>query len=339
MVYYSKGIRRDQESPEKKHRLPKKKRDAMQNFLTLFTRLMPLWVVLLGTAGFLHPPLLLPLLPWLKWFFALTMIGVGVLLDIRAFVPIIKKPHLILIGSATQFTVMPLLGFIVAWALRLPDDVAFGFVLVGAVPGAMASNVITFIAGADVAYSISITTFSTLLSPLVSPLITQLLAGRWLPVEFWPMCRNILLIVILPLFIGMLLRMVFKRHILKFRLWFPALSTVAIAVICAGIVANNKELLIKLSFLLITGVVIHNALGFLGGWGSGHIFRLNEKQKKTLCIEVGMQNAGLGAVLAAQLYSDQPGTALPCALFASWCVVTASGLAAFWKSRSRETAA
>jgi BASS family bile acid:Na+ symporter len=291
-------------------------------------------VVLLGILGFHRPGLLTPVGPYLPWFFMGTMVGVGALLDFAEFVPVLRRPHVVLLGTATQFTVMPLLGYAIARALNLPPALAFGFVLVGSVPGAMASNVIAYLAGADVAYSIAITTTSTFLAPILSPAATWLLAGQWLEIEFWTMARMIAELVVGPLLAGMLLRRLLRAHVAPLRLVCPALSTVCIALICAAVVAGNRDLLRELSGVLAAGVVLHNAAGFAGGWGAARLFALPERRRRTLCLEVGMQNAGLGAVVATRMFDTGTGTALPCALFASWCVVTASALAAYWRARS-----
>ena len=308
----------------------------MARVLSLFSHLMPLWVVLLGMVGYLHPALLTPLLPIVPWFFMVTMVGVGALLDVREFLPVLKQPQVVLLGTATQFTVMPLAGYVIARVFRLPPDLAFGFVLVGAVPGAMASNVITYLAGADVAYSISITAVSTALAPLLTPTATYVFAHQWLSVDFFTMMLTVAKLVVGPLAAGMALRGALARYVGVLRAACPAFSTVCIALICAVFVAKNRERLAAFSGVLAAGVILHNALGFAGGWGSGFVFRLSPRRRRTLSIEVGMQNAGLGATVAAGLVSAgaaAPGIALPSALFASWCVVTASALAVFWRLR------
>jgi len=297
--------------------------------LELFSRLMPLWVVLLGAAGYVHPPLLTPVGPYLPWLFMGTMVGVGALLDPEDFNPVLKRPHLVAAGTATQFAVMPLSGYVVARLLHFPPELAFGFVLVGSVPGAMASNVISYLAGADVAYSIALTTTSTFLSPILSPAATYLLARQWIEIDFLAMLAVILKLVVGPLVLGMLLRRMLRGHVRALAMICPAFSTLCIALICAFVVAANQEKLASLSLALCAGVVLHNAVGLAAGWGAGGLLSFPRRRRRTLAIEVGMQNAGLGALLATELYT--PLTALPSALFASWCVVTASALAAWWR--------
>jgi len=162
-------------------------------FFGWFTRLMPVWVVLAGVIGFFNPEIYYPLKPYTNWAFSLTMLGIGAVLNFEDFLPIFKKPHLVLLGTLTQFGVMP------------------------AVPGAMASNVISYVAKADVAYSISLTTTSTLLSPVLTPLFVYIFVHRIVKVPFLSMVLSILQMVIIPLFLGAILKHFFKKSVEKIK--------------------------------------------------------------------------------------------------------------------------
>lgn len=308
---------------------------VVKRITAVITRLLPVWVVLAGAAGYAHPPALTWLNGRIEWLFAATMLGIGAVLTPRDFSPIIRKPHLALLGTLAQFSVMPLLGFMIGRALRLPPELALGFILVGAVPGAMASNVISYLARADVPYSIALTTCSTLLAPLATPALTYLFARTYVPIPFWPMFFNIMQIVIAPLLLGLVLRHKFSRNVERIACVFPVVSSVAIALICGLVVALNKGRLAQVTWLVMAGVVLHNALGLTGGYMAGSLYRLDAARRRTLAIEVGMQNAGLGAVLALKHFTAE--TALPNALFATWCVVTAAALAEIWSRRSMPT--
>lgn len=304
---------------------------GMKRMGEMITRLLPVWVVLAGVVGYVHPPVLTWLNGRIEWLFAATMLGIGAVLTPRDFVPVVRTPHWIILGTVAQFTIMPLIGFGLAHVLRLPPELALGFIVVGAVPGAMASNVISYLAKADVPYSIALTTCSTLLAPLATPALVYVLGKTFVEIRFWPMFFNIIKIVIVPLLIGLGLRYKFGRIVERVSWVFPVLSTVAIALICGLVVALNKDRLAGMSALVFVGVIMHNALGLLGGYGAGVIYGFDGKRRRTLAIEVGMQNAGLGAVLALKHFSAQ--TALPNALFATWCVVTAAVLVEVWRKR------
>ena len=241
------------------------------------------------------------------------MLSMGLTLRGRDFKEVFLDSKIVLYGALLQFTVMPLLGFAVAKLLGLERELLTGFVLVGSAPGGTASNLITYISGGDLAYSVSMTTLSTLLSPLLTPLWTWLLAGKYVPVPFLDMALTTLKIVILPVLIGMLLRRVLLKQIAKVEAFLPYLSILAIAFIIAVIFALNKQRVEDINAALLAGVMIHNLGGFLLGFLLGKATGLDNRRAKTLSIEVGMQNSGLSMVLALKFFS--PLSALPSAVF------------------------
>jgi BASS family bile acid:Na+ symporter len=199
----------------------------------------------------------------------------------------------------------------------------------------MASNVMCYLARADVAYSIAITSLSTLISPLVTPLLVFVYAHTLIKIKFMAMFISIIKMVIIPLFLGFILRRSFKKAIERFEYIFPAFSTVFIALICGLVIALNRSYIMGLSALIFAAVALHNIAGVVAGYTAGRIYGFDVKKVRTLSIEVGMQNAGLGAVLALKHFSSQ--TALPNVLFATWCIITASILAEIWsKKNSRD---
>jgi BASS family bile acid:Na+ symporter len=301
--------------------------------LKKFTSLMPVWVVVAGVAGFFYPPVLTAFKPWLEWMFFGTMLGIGCAMNLSDFRPLVTRPQVILLGILAQFLIMPAAGFLIGKALHLPAELLLGMVLVGAVPGAMASNVVAYLAKTDVAYSIALTSTATLLAPVLTPLLTYLYMHTIIQIQFWGIFLSILKIVILPLLIGLTLKYFFKETIVRFHDLFPALSTVCIALICGMVVALNQATISALSLAVFLGVFLHNLAGYGGGYGAGKIYRFDRRRCRTLAVEVGMQNAGLGAVLAVKHFS--PETAIMPAVFATWCVITASCLARYWNGRSR----
>jgi len=305
--------------------------------LKWFTRRMPVWVVVLGLLGCIHPPLLTWVKPHIQWMFFGTMLGIGCAMDLSTFRPLVRRPDLVVLGVLAQFAIMPLCGFLIGKALHFPPPLLLGMVLVGAVPGAMASNVIAYLARTDVAYSIALTSTATLLAPVLTPALTYLYAHTVIEIPFWNMFLTIIKIVILPLLIGFALKHFFRERIERMHDLFPAFSTICIAVICGMVVALNQEKIASLTIAVFLAVFTHNLLGYLGGYAAGRLFRFDRKRARTLSVEVGMQNAGLGAVLAVAHFSAE--TALIPALFATWCVITASMLAQVWCGRRKEATA
>ena len=271
----------------------------------IFTRLLPLWTVLFGIVGYFYPQTLLLLRAHIEWLFMLTMLGIGAVLRHEDFVPIFKRPQIALLGTFTQFIIMPLAGFMIAKILRLSPALTLGVILVGAVPGAMASNVISYLAKADVAYSISVTTASTFLAPLLTPLFTYIFAHTIIEIQFWSMFFSIVKMVIMPLLAGFFIRKYFSKTVEKISGVFPAFSTVFIALICGLIVALNKDHLLGMSAMIFLAVFLHNLSGLAGGYFAGSVYGFDKRRRRTLSIEVGMQNAGLGAVLALKHFGAE----------------------------------
>lgn len=279
-------------------------------------------------AAWLWPPLFLVFDKTdIQWVFAATMFALGLVLHPEEARDALKRPGRIAIGVATQFTVMPLLGFgaaLVASSMGVAPALALGFVIVGCAPGAMASNVITWLAGGAVAFSIAMTMVATMLSPLLTPLLVEWLGGVFFEIPFAPMMQTIVLTVVLPLGLGMLLRPHLAGFADAVARMAPAIAALAIVVICGFVVAANAERIGQLSPLVAVLVIVINGLGYLLGWAIASVCRFERTWRITMSIEIGMQNAGLGVMLA--LVHFEPETALPGALFAVWCILTAAGM-------------
>lgn len=293
--------------------------------------MLVLWVLIAVGISYFYPQLLTGMKGQTEWLFALTMFGIGAVMKAEDFKPLIKKPQMVLLGTLAQFAIMPALGFLIARGLNLPPDLALGLILVGTVPGAMASNVISYLAKADVAYSIALTSTSTFLAPVLTPTFTYIFGRTYIEIRFWPMLVSIVQMVIIPLLLGMLIKHYFKKQIEGFADLFPALSTLFIAFICGLVVALNRDYLASVTGLIFLAVLLQNFFGLLLGYGAGKLYGFDRKRCRTLSFEVGMQNAGLGAVLALKHFSAQ--SAIPNAFFATWCIITASVMAEIWSRR------
>ena len=297
--------------------------------LSFYTKYFAMWVIALGVVAYLVPKPFVALRNYMDWFFALTMFGIGAVLQIEDFKRIAQRPVIVLIGSAAQFSIMPLGAFALAKLFGLPPEIAVGLILTGSAPGAMASNVMSYIAKADTAYSVSLTTVSTLLCPLLTPGLTFILARSSLEIPFWEMMFSVVKMVIVPLFVGFGVRHYFKEKIEKVLPVFPAISVTFIIFICSLVIALNKNRLTQVTGLVLATTAILNIYGMLGGYGVGSAFRMEVRRRRTLAIEIGMQNAGLGTVLALKHFGEK--TAIPAAIFVFVCIITASVMAAVWQ--------
>ncbi|HIJ54428.1 MAG TPA: bile acid:sodium symporter family protein [Planctomycetes bacterium] len=299
--------------------------------LSFYTKYFALWVVLLGIVAYFFPAPFVALKPYNEWFFALTMFGIGAVLEINDFKRIAQKPTIVLIGCCAQFSIMPLGAFVLSKLFGLPPEIAIGLILTGSAPGAMASNVMSYIAKADTAYSVSLTTVSTLLCPLLTPGLTFLLAGSVLKVDFLAMVISVLQMVIIPLFIGFGVRHYFRKKIENVLPIFPAISVTFIIFICSLVIALNRNYLIMITGPILAAGLILNIYGMLAGYGVASAFRMANIRKRTLAIEIGMQNAGLGTVLALKHFGRK--AAMPAAIFVFICIITASIMAEVWQKR------
>ncbi len=299
--------------------------------LGTLTRLFPLWALLLSAiAWYLPGPfsqgkgLILPLL-------MVIMFGMGMTLTAADFRRVIQRPKLIALGTALQYSVMPLLAYLLARLLGLSPELTVGMVLVGASSGGTASNVITYLARGDVALSITLTMVSTLLAALLLPGLTWLYIGRMVPVPLEQMLFSVLQLVIAPVLLGVTLNTLLGHKLKAIDRLFPLLSMSAIVVIIAIIVALNHDNLAQMGPLLLLAVVLHN----LGGMGIGYLLpRLLGHDLvtcRTLAIEVGMQNSGLSVALAVKYFGVA--AALPGAIFSIWHNLSGSLLAAWWARR------
>ncbi|MDH5178981.1 MAG: bile acid:sodium symporter family protein [Gammaproteobacteria bacterium] len=268
-----------------------------------------------------------------KWMFAATMFALGVVLEPDDLTDTLQHPKRIGLGVLTQYLLMPTLAFIIISLVDLPPALAIGFLIVGAAPGAMASNVIVYLAGGAMAFSIAMTTVATFLSPILTPSLVKILGGQIMHIDFWKMMQTILLTVVLPLSLGMVLRRQLKQGLETAKEIAPAVAALAIIIICSYAVAANQARISQVGAEIFLLVVLLNALGYLGGWLLGKLYGFDHKHRLTLAIEIGMQNAGMGVVLALAHFKDTPEAALPGALFAVWCILTAAGATAYFRYR------
>jgi BASS family bile acid:Na+ symporter len=313
---------------------------SISSIWRLLSHYMAMFTLLCAIAAFMYPPAFLIFKSYFLWLFAATMFALGLVLKTEEALDALSKPSTIAMGVFTQYSVMPMLGFMAAsiavWQGVAPE-MALGFIIVGCAPGAMASNVITYLAGGAVAFSIAMTMVATILSPLLTPLLVDLLGGSFMDIPFWPMMQTILLTVALPLTLGMLLRARLGALQDGVEQFAPGMAALSIIIICGYAVAANHDRIADTPGLVIVFVVLLNALGYLSGWTAARLLGFDRPYRITLTIEIGMQNAGLGVALALKHFS--PETALPGALFAVWCILTAAGMTRLMRRQTADVPA
>ncbi len=299
--------------------------------MPLLTRLFPLWAVLISTLAVLFPAALHPLGPWITPLLALVMFAMGLTLRVADFRRIARRPAPVLAGLGLHYLIMPLAAWTLTHALRLPPELAAGTVLVGSVPSGTASTVMVFLSGGDVALSVSIGALSTIAGVLATPLLTRFYVSAAVAVHGWSMMLGIAEVVALPVLLGLLLNHVAHRPVRRIEPALPLVSITAILLIIATVVAGTRSSLLTVGPLVLLAVVLHNAIGLLGGYWGGRLLGFDQATCRTLAFEIGMQNSGLAAALARSYIS--PLAALPGALFSVWHNLSGSLLAGYWAAR------
>lgn len=287
--------------------------------LTQFiSKTFAIWVIVFAFIAAEFPETFKMFVPWIPYLLGIVMLGMGLTLTFKDFGEVTRNPKVVIIGVISQFVVMPLIAFTLAKAFQLPADLAIGVILVGCCPGGTSSNVMTFLARGNTALSVACTTISTLLAPLLTPAVFYLFASQWLEINAGAMFISVLQMVLLPIFIGVVLRTIFKDKIAQFSQTMPLISVIAIVLIVTAVVAVSKDRIIESGLLIFGVVVLHNGLGYLIGYFVSRLFKLEVYNSKAIAIEVGMQNSGLGAALAALHFKANPLIAVPSAVFSFW---------------------
>ena len=311
-------------------------RQAEDRSARIAVTVFPLLILAAALVGFLAPETAKTLLPQVNLFLGIIMFGMGLTLTLPDFALVAKRPLPVLLGVVAQYAIMPLLGLAVALLLRLPPELAAGVILVGSAPGGTSSNVISYLARADTALSVAMTSVSTLLAPLLTPLLTLWLAGQYMVVDGAAMAASIVTIVLLPVLGGLVVRLLLHRLVDRLLPALPWVSVVFIALVVAAVVGNSAATVLSAGALVLAAVVLHNGLGYALGYGVARALRVPVRSARTVSIEVGMQNSGLAAGLAAQYIS--PAAALPGAVFSLWHNLSGAVLALLFRRSDARTA-
>lgn len=308
----------------------------------MLQRWLHLWLLLACLLAYFWPkltgggavdPFLLSV-PWLTWLISGTMFCVGCLLPRDEVIQVGKKWPTVLMGTCVQYGSMPLLAWLAGTMLKLPQDQFIGLMMVGCVPGAMASNVITMTAKGNVSYSVGLTTLATIVCPVVTPLALYLTLGKFASAEMLVKASlSLFREVVIPVVLGFGLCQRFTKFGEVVRNPATVIANLAILWIIAVVVAKARAEFSSLTVMLLLALVLVNGLGYAAGYWGGKAIGLDDAMRRALAIEVGMQNAGLGAKIAGDLFPDAKGAGIPCVLFAFLCVFSATLLARWFSSR------
>jgi BASS family bile acid:Na+ symporter len=277
--------------------------------------------------------------PWIFWALATSMLGMGLTLSVEDFKGVARMPGAVALGFCTQYTIMPLLGWGIATVLRLEPGLAVGLILVACCPGGTASNIVTYIARGHVALSVAMTMASTLAAVVLTPLLTGWLAEAYVEIDRINLLINMVGVVLVPVVLGTLLNRLFPRAAERVSAVLPLIAIVLVVLIVGGIVGGSKAQIMEHAGVLLLATFLLHALGFALGYVLARALGLEEVEARTISIEVGMQNSGLGSGLAktpafAAQFADVAQAALapvPAAISAVWHVLIGSLLAGWWR--------
>ncbi|CAE6511959.1 Uncharacterized sodium-dependent transporter YocS [Nitrosomonas nitrosa] len=303
--------------------------------LQRLTLLFPLWTILASIFALFWPEWWAPLNQGslMVLILAFIMLCMGLTLSFDDFHRIVHMPKAVAIGFIAQYTIMPLLAWGIAYTLGLPPHFAVGLILVGCCPGGTASNLVTYIAKADVALSVVMTVCSTLAAVILTPLLTELFAGALVPVDTWMLFKQTFQVVIIPVVLGVLLNRWAPTLVQRVIPLAPLLSVLGVCVICAVVFAANAESILKHGSELILAAALLHGGGFLLGYQLARIVGYSNQSARTISVEVGMQNSGLAIVLAKQAFPLLPLAPVVGAVSAVMHSILGSLLAVRWRIR------
>jgi BASS family bile acid:Na+ symporter len=259
----------------------------------------------------------------------IIMFGMGTELSLKDFANVVRMPKGIIVGVVFHYIIMPLVGFGIASLFHFPNEIAAGIILVGCCPSGLASNVMAYLARANLALSVSVTTISTLLAPFLTPLLLQWLGGSFVQIDFWAMVWDITKIVIIPIVAGLAFHYLMRGRFGWLDKVLPLVSMTGIACILAIMVAAGRDNLLKVGALLLVATFLHNVTGFFLGYWSARLLKFSERDSRTISLEVGMQNAGLATGLALTMGKIATAGLAP-AIFGPVMNVNGSSLASWW---------
>lgn len=265
----------------------------------------------------------------------IVMFGMGLTLKPHDFRVVFSRPKDVMIGTIAQFTIMPLLAYVLSKVFCLSPELTVGVILVGTCPGGTSSNVMTYLSKGDVALSVGMTAVSTVLAPFLTPLLTYLYVGETVDVNMLSMFLSIVQVVIVPILLGFVINHYFSRFAEKAVDVLPLVSTLAIVAIVGAVVSANAAKIMTCGLLVLGVVILHNVTGYALGYGAARLLGMTSTKCRAVSIEVGMQNSGLATSLATVHFAQYPLATIPGAVFSVWHNVSGAILANFFLRRQK----
>lgn len=312
---------------------------SLQKLSQLLSKKTSIFVILVAVIAFFVPGAF----SWVQGdrqslILGVIMFSMGLTLTKEDFKILAQRPLDIFIGAAAQFLIMPFLAYGLSILLRLPNEIAIGLILVGSCPGGVSSNIMSYLCHGDVPFSVGMTTASTLLSPIMTPMLVLLLAGARIEVQAGAMFLSIVKSVLGPVLIGFLLNEFLgeKKTFKEIQQVMPGVSVIGLALIVGGVIALQGSHFFTSGIVIFAAVLLHNGFGYLLGYTVGRLTGMSTAKRRTISIEVGMQNAGLATNLATAHFASAPQAAMISAVSCVWHSISGTLLAGFFLHRDNK---
>lgn len=312
---------------------------SLQKLSQLLSKKTSIFVILVAVIAFFVPGAF----SWVQGdrqslILGVIMFSMGLTLTKEDFKILAQRPLDIFIGAAAQFLIMPFLAYGLSILLQLPNEIAIGLILVGSCPGGVSSNIMSYLCHGDVPFSVGMTTASTLLSPIMTPMLVLLLAGARIEVQAGAMFLSIVKSVLGPVLIGFLLNEFLgeKKTFKEIQQVMPGVSVIGLALIVGGVIALQGSHFFTSGIVIFAAVLLHNGFGYLLGYTVGRLTGMSTAKRRTISIEVGMQNAGLATNLATAHFASAPQAAMISAVSCVWHSISGTLLAGFFLHRDNK---
>jgi bile acid:Na+ symporter, BASS family len=256
----------------------------------------------------------------------------GTEMSLKDFEGVVKTPKAVVIGLISHFTIMPLVGVALAKGFGFPPEIAAGVILMGSVPSGVTSNVLAFIAKANMPLSVTIAAISTLVAPVMTPFLMKILAGQYVEIDFVKMMLHVVQIIIVPIVLGLIVNKIIRNGVKWLQAIMPIISMCGVLMMLIVIVSSGRDSLLKIGPLLFIASIIHHSTGYLLGYFSGRLVGLDERSCRTISLEVGMQNGGLASGIALQMGKIAT-VGLASAIAVPWMTISGSLLANWWRNK------
>lgn len=279
----------------------------------------------------------------LNFVLAFVMFGVALEISVSDFKRLLKDPKPILVGVVCQFLALPAITFLLILIIQPGPSIALGMIMVAACPGGNISNFISHLSKGNTALSVSLTAFATLLAVVMTPLNLQFWGSFYLPsaqllkkvaISPWDMVQLVALLLAVPLVLGMWVNHQKPQLAIRIGKILKVGSLLFFIVLIFIALFNNRIIFMDYIFYVFWIVLIHNLIAFATGFSIAKLWRLSKENIRSITIETGIQNSGLGLLLIFTFFDGLGGMALLAAFWGIWHLVSGLILAGFWSKKS-----